>query len=375
MKSGIFLVLASGVLFAGSGCKKAERDGPLATTDAVAPSPLRQNPEVLEHLRKLSEGCTVSIDSASVHSCTNREDSALGDFIRRSRPKDLYETYASLLTSPDPRMRAVAVAAAHSSFAYLDEALRKDNATEPTASAFLDALAKNDGLAVRLAQPAVDFGFMAGRKDRVLSVTDSVNTNARNVAYRGFMQFGRTDVLPKLKEVAKQPDLAAAAVAAPRSMSSWTESERAQICPWIVGYLSDPANSTAAEAGATAIKCKDAYVDALQDEGERRLANKRFENPFARVFREICFELVAGAPGAVSDSPRCKRNYAFLEKVANDESVTPEVRGMSLWNIYYQRRDKETLALMRRYENHKVFEVAKHAKEAIDALTTTYKLK
>ena len=93
------------------------------------------------------------------------------------------------------------------------------------------------------------------------------------------------------------------------------------------------------------------------------------------VFREICFEFIGGITGQAGANPQCKRNYAFLERVTNDESVKPEVRGRSLWNIYYQRRDKESLALMRKYEKHKNPEIAKRAKEAIQSLTTTYKLK
>ncbi len=378
MKTRLALVVALSALVAVTGCKKKNKDGAEAgagESDTPTASALKQNPQVMEHLKKISDGCTVSIDSASVYSCKNKEDSALSDFIRQSRPKDLFETYASLLTSTDAKMRAVAIAEANYTFSSLDKDLRKANSTKPVATAFLDALAKDDGAAARIAGPAVDLGFIAGLKDRVIKVTDGINTNARNTAYRTFMEYGRLDALPKLQEVAKQKDFAVAALAAPRNMYDWTEAEKAQICPWAKGYLSDGVNATAAEAAYTAIKCKGEYIDALQDEGEKRLKNKQFENPFAMTFREVCFEFIGGITGQAGQNPQCKRNYAFLEKVTNDESVKADVRGMSLWNIYYQRRDKESLALMRKYEKSKVPEIAKRAKEAIDSLTTTYKLK
>jgi len=388
MKTRFAWVIALAALsVAATGCKKKNKDAAVdagedttETTESTdtKDSPkaaLKQNPQVVTLLKAIVEGCTVTVDSASVYSCKNKEDQALGDYIRKDRPKDLFETYASFLTSKDEKMRAAAIAEAAYTFTTLDKDGRKSNATKPVANAFLDALAKDDGTAVRLAPPAVDLGFIAGLGSRVIKVTDSVNTNARNAAYRTFMEYGRMEGFSRLQEVAKEKDFAVAALSAPRQMYEWTDAEKAQICPWAKGYLGDATNSTAAEAAYTVIKCKGEYIDALLDEGEKRVRNKQFDNPFAMTFREICFEFISGLSGQAGGSPQCKRNYAFLEKVTNDESVKAEVRGMSLWNIYYQRRDKESLALMRKYEKHKVPEIAKRAKEAITSLTTTYKLK
>lgn len=389
MKTRLALVLALAALsVATPACKKKNKDAAdtgtdtsehsehsESTDDTPAAAPLKPNRALMELLKKIPDGCTVSVDSASVYSCKNKEDQAITDFIRKERPKDLYETYASLLSSKDAKMRAVAVAEAANTFSTMDKDSRKSNATKAVANAFLDELAKDDGIAYRLAPPAVDLGFIAGLGSRVIKVTDKINTNARNAAYRTFMEYGRMEAFPKLQEVAKEKDFAVAALSAPRSMYEWTDSEKNKICPWAKGYLSDASNSTAAEAAYTAIKCKGEYIDALLDEGETRVKNKQFDNPFAMTFREICFEFIGGVTGQAGGNPQCKRNYAFLEKVTNDATVKPEVRGMSLWNIYYQRRDKESLALMRKYEKSKVPEIAKRAKEAIDSLTTTYKLK
>lgn len=373
------LMVGLGVALAATGCKKkgAAADGGAAVGEAVeAPSTLKQNPAVLEHLQKLADGCTVSIDSASVYSCKNKEDTAFYDWIRANRPKDLYETYASVISGSDAKAKAVAISQANNTFSTLDKDSKKANATKAVANAFLDALEKDDSYAARLAGPATDLSFLAGQKTRLFKVTDGLhNTPARNVAYRTFMEFGRLDAFEKLKEVAKDKDFTIAALASPRNMYDWTGAEKAAICPWAKTFLGDPSLAIAAEAGYDAVKCKGEYVDALQDEGDKRLANKQFDEPFAMVFREICFEFIGGVTGQAGANPQCKRNYVFLEKVTNDESVKSEVRGRSLWNIYYQRRDKESLALMRKYEKSKNPEISKRAKEAITSLTTSYKLK
>ncbi len=370
-----------GIALATTGCKKKGAAGDAGAEGGITEEPsagasLKQNPQVVEHLKKLADGCTVSIDSASVYSCKNKEDSAFYDWIRANRPKDLYETYASVISGTDMKSRAVAISQANNTFSTLDKDMKKANATKPVANAFLDALAKDDSYAVRLATPATNLAMLAGVKDRLIKVTDGLaNTPARNNSYRAFMEFGRLDGFDKLKEVAKNKDFTVAALAAPRNMYEWTGPEKAAICPWAKSFLGEAALPVAAEAGYDVIKCKGEYVDALLDEGEKRLKNKQFDEPFAMVFREVCFEFISGVTGQAGRDPQCKRNYEFLEKVTNDESVKPEVRGRSLWNIYYQRRDKESLALMRKYEKHKNPEISKRAKEAIQSLTTTYKLK
>ena len=135
----------------------------------------------MELLTKIAAGCTVSIDSPAVYSCKDKEDSALNTFID-TKPTDLYETYASLLSSTDAKMRAIGIAEANNALFIMDPATRKANATKPVATAFLDALAKDDDHAVQLSQPAIALGFEAGLKDRVIKVTDAIKPNARKGA-------------------------------------------------------------------------------------------------------------------------------------------------------------------------------------------------
>ena len=358
------------------GCKKKEKEGGDASSDAgasAAEPSFKANREVTALLKSISEGCTVSVDSPSVYSCKNKEDSALSDFIRKSRPKDLYETYASLLSSTDAKMRAIAIYEANSSLFTLDNDLRKANATKPVATAFLDAYAKDDGYAVHFAEPAVALGFLAGLKDRVFKVTESVHTDAKKKGYRKFLQYGGMEVFPKVQQAAKEKDLAYAALEAPYYLSDWTEAEKGPVCPWAKGYLADASSSVAAEAGRVMIKCKSPYIEALLDEGEKRLAAKTLEEPFAGMLGQVCSSFAMGAE--IETNPLCKRNFVFLEKMVNDPSLKPDVRASALYNIFSQRRNKESLAVMRKYQRSKVPEIAKRAKDAIDQLATQYKIK
>ncbi len=95
----------------------------------------------------------------------------------------------------------------------------------------------------------------------------------------------------------------------------------------------------------------------------------------SQVYREPCFGFVRKAAKEKAAVEQCERVFAFLQAVADNESVEDKVRGLSLWNIYYQRRNQASLDLMRQYENHDNAEIQKRAKEAIKSLTTRYKLK
>lgn len=54
-------------------------------------------------------------------------------------------------------------------------------------------------------------------------------------------------------------------------------------------------------------------------------------------------------------------SFTPLRGASNDPGVDDATRGLALWNIYYQRRDAKTLALMRKYEKSPNKEVAKRA--------------
>lgn len=365
------LVVSSSLVVA---CQKA--GGSKSGAGSGDPPKLASNATVLEHLQKIGEGCTVRAESASVYGCKAGQDNALREWVAQAQPKDAFETFAGVIRGTDDKARAVAIASSNGVFSRIDHTLRKANATEGAATVFLDALAKDDAIAPVVAATATHLANLAGERDRLLEVVSALKSKpARNEAYRAMMMYGRLEVLPTLQAAAKVSDHTVAALAAPREMHDWTAKETAAVCPWAKGYLGDERLPVAAEAGNDMVRCKGEWVDALLDEGDKRLAAKQFKAPLSQVFREICFQMMKGVTGAAGQPAQCTRTFAFLEKVVNDASVESAVRGMALWNIYYQRRDQATLDLMRKYQRHPDPEIQKRAKEAIDSLTTTYKLK
>ncbi len=374
-----------------SGCGKTDKGSGEAGEEAAASgsaSPkkkkggakgaptLASNATVLEHLKKIGDGCTVKTDSAAVYGCKAHEDADLVEWVAKEKPKDVFDTFAGAIAGKDDKARAAAIALSNRVFSRIDHDLRKANATAGAATVFLDALAKDDASAPALAATATHIANLAGESERLLDVVGALkNKNARNESYRTMMTYGRLDVFPAIKEAAKQADHAVAALSAPREMYDWKPDEAAQVCPWAKGYLGDERIPVAAAAAQDMVRCKGEYIDALLDEGEKRLAAKAFKAPLSDAYREVCFEMMKNVTGQAGKSAQCTRTFAFLEKVANDASVESSVRGLALWNIYYQKRDQETLDLMRRYENHSDPEVSKRAKEAINSLTTVYKLK
>ena len=203
------------------------------------------------------------------------------------------------------------------------------------------------------------------------------NTQLKRNAYTNYMTYGRMIGFKELKARTQDntdQDLILAALKAPLYMYKETDQEKSAFCPWAKPYLDHKNLKIAAAAGKVMVKCKGQYIDALLEEGKKRVANQDFSKPFSQVFREPCFEFMKGVTGVSGQQEQCDAVYAFLESVANTDTLSSTVRGSALWNIYYQRRDQQTLDLMRQYENHRDVEIQKRAKSAIH-LTTTYKLK
>jgi hypothetical protein len=321
---------------------------------------------VVELLKKIIAGCTVSVDSPAVYSCKAQEDRELDKYIRESKPKDLYETYASLLDNADMKLRAAAVAEASNGLFSVEADLLKENATKPIAQAFLDAFAKGDDYASQLAQTTVALAFLAGLKDELIKATDAAKEEPRRRAYTRFVQYGRLDGFPKVQEVAKQKEFTTSALLAPRYMTNWTDEEKAAICPWAKGFLGDADLYVAKEAGETLIECRGEYIDALLDEGEKRLKAKTFDDPFASVFGEVCQKFTFQPE--IEKDKQCKRDFVFLEKVVNTATLKADVRAYALWGIFSQRRNKECLPVMKKYKKNKVPEIAARANTALEAL-------
>ncbi len=161
--------------------------------------------------------------------------------------------------------------------------------------------------------------------------------------------------------------LASSALRSFRKMYDVTDEEKAQICPWIAGYLGDSRLEVFEVAGYGAIRCGGEYVDKLLDEGERRLSESHeFTRTHYFVFRDVCFSFMGEK--TAGQQAQCDRNYAFLQKAVDDDAVDSEFRSLALDAIDYQRRDATTKALAKKYLRHKDEKVAGRAKEIVEKL-------
>ncbi|MFO0734641.1 MAG: hypothetical protein U0270_02115 [Labilithrix sp.] len=370
----VALVIAACVIAACGKKDEVASDAGAAVTGAAPAA----DAVIVEHVKAHAEGCTVSVEQGQAYSCKAGITDAMTKYVRESKPPAFALTLAGLIRKKeDAKMSATAVALLNEELDYLGEDGKRANATPAAVKEVLAALKENAGnRAARIATPASQLATLAGSFDELYSVADAHPTKeARDNVYRNLLVFGRVKAFPKLKLVAAKPEHRSAALDAVPRMAKATDEEKAAVCPWAKTHLADADLEIAAKAGQDMIFCRDEYIDALLAEAESRLKNKQYKDPFAMVMREPCFEFIKLVTPKAGAAKQCDAVYVFLEKAANDPTVDDATRGMALWNIYYQRRDKQTLDLMRKYENHPNKEISKRAKEAIASLTTTYKLK
>ena len=390
----VFLALAVPLTLMGCGAKDekaASSDGKSCEKKAAetkkAAEPAKKalvkvvvNAEIDAMVKAAAENCTVIENSGSVYSCKNNETSKFNDYVREKKPKDVYDSLAEIASGADKKLAATAVGLLNGSMSSFDRPLRKENATEAALQRVLALLEKaDDSYAVILTEPATHIATLRGEHVALLKIVDAhKNDWVRIHAYTHLMTFGRMKVFDKEKEAAaKGPArLTVAALSAPRNMYDTTAEEKAVFCPWAKGYLADKDLKIVAEAAHTMNRCQGEYIDAFLDEAEKRLKNNEIKDlTLLFPMRDICFSMIKGVIDNQGVEKQCERNYALLEKIANDEAVPGPARGSALWNIYYQRRDKKSLDLMRKYENHKDPDVQKQAKDAIKSLVDSYKLK
>lgn len=376
-------ILAITSVLVTSGCSKKEDApaGPAGSSSATASkSAASLNATLVDHVKAHAEKCTVNVEQGQAYSCKDKVTDAMATYVREQKPADFASTMIALVRKKDDaKVSAAAVALLAEQFDNLGEAGKRANATPEVTKSAIAMLSESSGnRATRLAPAVAQLATLSGSLDDLYAAVDAhPGKDARDNAYRNLLVYGRLKTFPKLKEIAeKKPEHAAAALNAVQKIpAKLTEEERGVLCPWAKGYLADRSLDVASVAGYDMVVCKGEFIDALLTEAETRRKNKEFKDPFAPVMREPCFEFIQDVTKKAAADAQCEAVYGFLEKVANDATVADPVRGLALWNIYYQRRDEKTLKLMRKYEKHANPEVSKRAKEAIASLTTTYKLK
>lgn len=354
----------------------------------AAPAPAKLHEGLASAVKAVAANCKFSAQMDRIESCPAGEKDAPKELLEgmRNDPAGL-ETLSGLLLDADPKVVAAAgEVVREATGTYMAWGFGKDNpnratfASADSAARLLNALEKAPvPVGHDIVKVAVWAGTINGQHARVFAVLDGVSdVYVRRNGYEAAATHGRVAVLEHLKKFAAtgDPKDTEAAIEAVSNMYDLDAAERAPACDWVKGFLGHENHEVGAKAGQVMIyPCGGAYIDALLDEGDRRLGAKALARPWYFTFRNVCFSMARGLAEHQSTPQQCGRVYAFLQKVTDDESVTPEVRGLFFDAISYQRRDKASLDLCRKYQSSKVPEIKKSADGCVKMLTESYNLK
>lgn len=344
------------------------------------------DPEIMQALEAVVSHCEVGVSGNTVTQCKNDEFKNLRAMFKKSdanpQPKDKVaslDTFSKALKSENKALAVAASSLLYHEYRDFGPTPEPSRFTAPVAKRLIDAVAQSPKYqAAQALRAVVHTSMLAGQQEALYSMLDQHAYDAiPGLGYPHIMHYARLQAFPKVKELtqAKDPKIVAAAFRAPRNMPELSEEEKTEICPWAKGYLSDPRDAAYLGAARLMLSCKGEYVDALLDEGEKRLAsNNRFTRDDYMVYRDVCFSPVKGLIKEAGFQAQCARTATFLEQAVNNEKVESLPRGLALFAIYYQRRNAESMKVMQKYKNHPDPNVKKYANKSIKSLVSTYKI-
>jgi hypothetical protein len=349
------VALAGLLLPACSGKKKAPSPAPSVSTRALLPP--RVDAALFEQLGSLAKRCKVDGAAGSV-SCDGGENRSLSAAFQSGKRKraDALATLAAALASKDPALQSVAAN-------LLNTAFRMPWLTGPEtgtvnaedAKALLAAAVKLPNPLARQAVPgAVHAMMVAGNPSDAYALLDQADAaEIRPLGYRYVMTQGRLAAFPKVQEMVKDPSIALvfAALEAPRNMYAWDDAEKAAICPWASGILSDPRPNVASRAAGLLASCGAEFVDTLLERGEKALKAGQFTAGELGPYRDLCSPGALKATGAPS-AKQCERNRKLLTDVVGAKKAEGQARALALVSLAYQWPDAKTLKLARSLEKN-----------------------
>ena len=340
---------------------------------------VKVNPEISKRVDALVANCTVRVEHGQAYSCKDNVGRDFTTWLRENKPNDTFASLSEIaLNDPDEQRAAAAASMISQAFTLAGDDYKKANINEEVVKRYIKLLDKQKW-GPGLATYATHAAMIEGKAPWILYVMENTdNEYVKSKILTSLMTYGRGEVFPRVKEeaekakAAKDTKMLVAALNAPRNMYKPSEEEKALFCPWALSYLGHEDPSVADVSGRLMVRCRGEYIDKLLEEGEKRLAAGKFVPPFSQVFREPCFSMMKGVIDEAAQAEQCEKVYAFLEKVANDEKVDSKVRGLALWNIYYQKRDQETYDLLGKYKDHEDEEIKKRVADARESLEKHY---
>lgn len=336
--------------------------------------------EIMSDLKAIVQHCKIGVSGNTVNDCKDKEKSKLVEKFNKKlkdRAASL-DTFAVALESEDDKLSVAASSVLYSAFRNFGK-VDIGYVKPEIARRIIKAVGKvKKYRAAQAVKASVHAAMLAEQSEELYKMLDTHSYESLpGLAYPHIMYYARMNAFPKVKALAKSPEekIAQVAFRAPLNLPKPQQSELDTICPWAQSYLGDKRERVFTAAGRVMLTCKGKYIDALLDEGEKRLSNHQFTRDYYLLYRDVCFSFMKGVIKEPGKKAQCDRTAKYLEAVVNDEKVESLPRGLALFAIYYQRRNLESLKVMRKYENHSDPKVKKYAKESIDSLVNHYKIK
>lgn len=360
--------------------RNAARKAPRKTGKPAKP-PVPLHTEIVAAIQK-AKSCDLSKRSFTYKCANYKAATAVTNKLHKKQAKEMIRTLSVLVLHEDPKVSKVAAYLLGrrrmiAGLAYMKD--QKKKFSPKTAERLMKALSKKvkEGKkweAFELAVLTTHIANLTGKTSEIIKTAKTLSDELiQTKVIEKLMVHGRMKMFPTIEEMAKsqKPKIRLAAVKAVNNMYKWTPDEIKKLCPFALKYLSEKDLHVAGEAAKVLCQCKGKYVEDLLKEGKKRVKAGEWKKPFVWAYRDICFKGFFGR-SKIPPEKICNKVYKFLEWVAKQKNVEPFYRGWALGMIYYQRRNKKTYRLLRKYRNHKVKEIRESARKNMKSLKTHY---
>jgi hypothetical protein len=352
-----WVVLAAAGLAAGCSKPSSDSAAPPASAAAVTPPPasaapppapaIQVDPEVARLLKAVVAGCTVNVDDGSTSDCKNNEMDALSSYAKDKKPEGFFASLAELAMTDgasDPKTFGAAVAAIKSTGYAGGYDWMKANA-KLAASRFLDLEEKvKDSQAFSFGSMGAAIPLLGGKKKELLAMLDKrkPGSELRSGIVTSMVDWGGVDVLPDLDAFMKKTTEGSEKYAATWSVgvAMWvdplggtggspppSDADKAKMCDWAKGYLTDPDAQAVHGAMASLGRCKGAYIDAALDAFDAAWKPGTFNDAMEDELKTQCWsEGFIGFPSN-GTAQQCDRDLTILDKISKDATLSANDRG------------------------------------------------
>ncbi len=352
-------------------CKNEEKKPAETVALPVAAPVLKLDANLADKIKGFAKTCSIDTQRSIMTCPDGAKEGLINEFLtdKRSRAAAL-ETCAVLLQEKDDKLlTATAIILYEITRAGLGDKV------EPSAI--------SPAVAAALRQQMVDQGPERGRllaaaaahssalTDQLVELDTAVakKTDLEAAVYRYTMVYGGLKAFKKIQELVKdeRSSVRLAALEAPRNMRNWSPKDRAEICPWAEGLLTDKRPMVATRAAVLLSRCAGGSVDALLARGEEAIKTGEFGRGTLPAYRDLCSGMRRRSGGGATKE-QCERNRKLLEAVVAERKLELQARALALSAIAYQWPDADALQLAKRYEKAKEPELARAALQTVQLL-------